>query len=299
MKRLRAQNSLAKKRSGLIPIDQTSRLQQVPATSELVACEQLPNSKTAGEGEKLTREDDDLSSIARKCQCLADEIHTIGSEVISGLRRGLGRICKLGELLNKAKVQVPHGRWRNWLNKSLPNLPERTARRYMRVSHQRDGHTLEELADDQLRSASTELGLIPLAGKTKTRAGKKRTIPSSRLPNAGALGELCRTLTELNDAIGLLPWPFIKTRVELDALAPCFLAMTALRRSIDAAVGDFTASPESNRQIGQLADLSRVASLQDPPASSPGAGINRTHSKSASTKASDPDGWGKVLAEGA
>ena len=115
------------------------------------------------------------------------------------------------------------GRWRNWLNKNLPNLPERTARRYMRVSHQRDGHTLEELADDQLRSASTELGLIPLAGKTKTKAGKmktkagkKRTTPSSRLPNAGALAELCRTLTELNDAIGLLPWPLIKTNVKLD-----------------------------------------------------------------------------------
>ena len=52
------------------------------------------------------------------------------------MQKGLEHALKAGQLLLEAKKGLPHGEWLPWLRESCPDISERTAQNYMRLSRE-------------------------------------------------------------------------------------------------------------------------------------------------------------------
>lgn len=93
-----------------------------------------------------TTSENDLSALASK----VNAEHRACSEAI---RRSLAHALTAGELLIEAKAQLPHGEWLPWLGGNT-EIPERTARLYMRVArHRGELEKTATVADLTLRGA--------------------------------------------------------------------------------------------------------------------------------------------------
>jgi hypothetical protein len=65
---------------------------------------------------------------------LAKEIRQAHEAALASARTSLQHARRAGELLMRAKAEVPHGGWLPWLKASCPGISERTAQAYMQVS---------------------------------------------------------------------------------------------------------------------------------------------------------------------
>lgn len=61
----------------------------------------------------------------------AGEIRRAYREALREMAHGLRRVIICGGLLNEAKMRIGYGRFMGWLEKNLPEIPGRTARRWM------------------------------------------------------------------------------------------------------------------------------------------------------------------------
>jgi hypothetical protein len=76
-----------------------------------------------------------------KCLTLIEQIMTAHRKVIEHQRGSLKYAIECGKYLNTAKETVKaekSGRWIKWLTNNCPDLPERTARLYMRLARNED-----------------------------------------------------------------------------------------------------------------------------------------------------------------
>jgi hypothetical protein len=81
---------------------------------------------------------------------------------------------RAGELLSKAKADVPHGEWARWLNDNF-KLTERTAQRWIRL-HKNRQHIAELKSDtgsDLTLRQLERLIAVPAQGSKKSATGSK------------------------------------------------------------------------------------------------------------------------------
>ena len=78
-------------------------------------------------------EDEDGTGIARPLTDLAARINDEHQAATSALREGVLHAIAAGDLLLKAKAEVKHGSWLDWL-KANCEIPERTVQAYMRLA---------------------------------------------------------------------------------------------------------------------------------------------------------------------
>jgi hypothetical protein len=67
-------------------------------------------------------------------QEMADHIKTAHAAVLEATRNVVLRAIAVGELLNNMKEKVGHGTWNSWRKTYCPDIPERTAQRYMELA---------------------------------------------------------------------------------------------------------------------------------------------------------------------
>lgn len=68
---------------------------------------------------------------------LATEIEREHTIVLGNLNNALRSALRIGELLNKAKAEIGHGKFTAWITENLP-FTERTARNYMRIANRKE-----------------------------------------------------------------------------------------------------------------------------------------------------------------
>jgi hypothetical protein len=76
--------------------------------------------------------------------------------VIEAGKNVVRRAMEVGALLNEAKLKQPHGKWLPWLTENCPEVPERTAQRYMKLADEKE--KLEKL----LKSKSATMADLTL-----------------------------------------------------------------------------------------------------------------------------------------
>ena len=81
------------------------------------------------------------------------------------------RALQAGDLLNKAKVSVPHGGWKDWLAKHC-NLSERTAQRYMKLAENR------QMIEAKMKTATVADLTLRQAERLIAGPGQSRPAPS-------------------------------------------------------------------------------------------------------------------------
>jgi hypothetical protein len=68
---------------------------------------------------------------------LAARINAEHEAITAAFRHGVARAFVAGELLNRAKSELPHGAWLPWLKANCP-IPQRTCQLYMRLAEHRE-----------------------------------------------------------------------------------------------------------------------------------------------------------------
>jgi Protein of unknown function (DUF3102) len=91
----------------------------------------------------------------------------------SALKRSLQHAMAAGDLLREAKAQLSHGQWLPWL-KMHCNIPERTARLYMRLAQNR--REIGNVADLTVRGAVALLASPPDSFATKAAESEIETL---------------------------------------------------------------------------------------------------------------------------
>jgi hypothetical protein len=107
---------------------------------------------------------------------LAAQINSGHSAVLGSLTSALEQAMATGNLLLEARETIPHGGWLPWLRENCPNIPERTARHYMRLARGEDILKTATPADlnitvreaiRQLAPAAPDFPLLPTDGKCR------------------------------------------------------------------------------------------------------------------------------------
>ena len=102
------------------------------------------------------------------------EINKLHQELEELATGALDRAIRIGELLSRAKSQVPHGQWLPWLTNNVA-FSERTARNYMRVFENRATLKSANVADLGeayqllLRQSAPQTGAAPMTKKEAER----------------------------------------------------------------------------------------------------------------------------------
>lgn len=105
------------------------------------------------------------------------EILKLHGELKGLVKRTLGTVVRLGQLLTEQKATLPHGQFAKWVDANLP-FTDRTARTYMKVYHNRNIIKTERVSD---LTAAYRLLAAP---KGEVQVGKHRTINISEInPN--------------------------------------------------------------------------------------------------------------------
>jgi hypothetical protein len=118
---------------------------------------------------------------------LSESIKAEHSAVVDGSKDILRRAMKAGDLLNRAKDQVPHGKWGSWL-KDRCQVAERTAQLYMQLASGR------RKIEEELKSAT--VADLTLNQAARLVQGKKAKKPKSK-PTAEAIGQAADRLLEM------------------------------------------------------------------------------------------------------
>jgi hypothetical protein len=85
---------------------------------------------------------------------LAQRIHAEHQEVVAATKSGVEHAMAAGDLLIKAKGQLGHGQWAEWLKRHC-EISERTARLYMQLAQNRGAIAKRQrVADLTLREAA-------------------------------------------------------------------------------------------------------------------------------------------------
>jgi hypothetical protein len=104
---------------------------------------------------------------------LAAEINRVQKLIIDEQRTAVDRAIDIGTMLNRAKeLNGKHGKWLDWLSQSCPDIPETTARLYMRMAS--NGQKLEEAAEEKGQRVAD----LSVRGAAKILA-KERTTPTT------------------------------------------------------------------------------------------------------------------------
>jgi hypothetical protein len=120
-----------------------------------------------------------------KALTFAEQINAAHQEHIKSAKGTLDYATKAGELLILAKETVDaendgkRGKWEDWLNDHCPNIPETTARMYMRLAKGKDHirkqqRVVASLAAEGKLSIRAALQLIPKTQKELDRAAKAK-----------------------------------------------------------------------------------------------------------------------------
>jgi hypothetical protein len=87
---------------------------------------------------------------------LATDARAVASEAIA-------KALECGNLLIQQKKSLGHGSWLEWLDANLPEVSDRTARKYMALAKRNHGSNLTDAAS--LRQAYLTTGIIPEPGE--------------------------------------------------------------------------------------------------------------------------------------
>jgi hypothetical protein len=79
--------------------------------------------------------DPKLAELASKINSEYASIIKADKDVMAANHNIVERGIILGQILNEAKDKVAHGEWLPWLKLNCPEIPERTAQRYMYLSN--------------------------------------------------------------------------------------------------------------------------------------------------------------------
>jgi len=97
---------------------------------------------------------------------LAEQIRTVFQEAnkLAENARGtasdaITKALECGQLLIQQKESLGHGSWLEWLDANLPEMTDRTARKYMALAKRNHGSDLTDAAT--LRKAYLAAGIIP------------------------------------------------------------------------------------------------------------------------------------------
>jgi hypothetical protein len=82
----------------------------------------------------------------------AREINRIHHEIVENSQAQLTRAIECGVMLKGVQDSLEHGEWKDWLAKSCPDIPDRTARLYMQLAKNAD--KLEQLVADNGNSVA-------------------------------------------------------------------------------------------------------------------------------------------------
>lgn len=87
-----------------------------------------------------------------QANALATDARTVASDAIA-------KALECGRLLTKQKESLGHGSWLEWLDANVPEISDRTARKYMALAKRNHGSDLNDMAS--LRQAYLATGIIP------------------------------------------------------------------------------------------------------------------------------------------
>ena len=73
-------------------------------------------------------------SIASKINELYTQAELLSKQAKDTASQAISLAVECGKLLNNQKKAVGHGAWLGWLKENCPNISERTAQKYMRLS---------------------------------------------------------------------------------------------------------------------------------------------------------------------
>ncbi len=83
---------------------------------------------------------------------IAGDARAVAAEAIS-------KALECGQLLIQQKEAIGHGSWLQWLDENVPEISDRTARKYMALAKRNHGSDLNDSAS--LRQAYLATGIIP------------------------------------------------------------------------------------------------------------------------------------------
>lgn len=150
---------------------------------------------------------------------LATEIEREHTIVLGNLNNALRSALRIGELLNKAKAEIGHGKFTAWITENLP-FTERTARNYMRIANRKDeiaaagvtelSAVYQMIADNRngLEEGRSESSRRAPGGLLRKYRAKERLTAKERAELKAQLVQRIKRLqsqvTELNTIIGRL-----------------------------------------------------------------------------------------------
>ena len=69
---------------------------------------------------------------------LKDEIHRLHFETVELLKKGFENAVKIGEILNRIKLALPHGKFTGFVKKEFSYISLRTSQYYLKMYHNQD-----------------------------------------------------------------------------------------------------------------------------------------------------------------
>lgn len=159
-------------------------------------------------------------SIASKINELYTQAELFSKQAKDTASQAISFAVECGKLLNNQKKAVGHGAWLGWLKENCPNISERTAQKYMRLSRK-----VCELEDSSKTNADSDLPTVSSENVSKLFDGSPKTltqayiaagvIPEPKKPETNAsVFEATITFTRHIDALVL----WYKKRTEYDPI---------------------------------------------------------------------------------
>ena len=110
-------------------------------------------------------------SIASKINELYTQAELFSKQAKDTASQAISFAVECGKLLNNQKKAVGHGAWLDWLKENCPNISERTAQKYMRLSRK-----ICELEDSSKTNANSDLPIVSSENVSKLLDGSPKTL---------------------------------------------------------------------------------------------------------------------------
>ncbi len=130
-------------------------------------------------GMATPKSDPKLAELASKINSEFAGIIKADRDVMASNHNNIERGIILGQQLNEAKDRVAHGEWLPWLKLNCPDIPERTAQRYMYLSNK--AATVRKKMKSATMADLTLKGALDLVDEKTPRTQLK---PIDRFENA-------------------------------------------------------------------------------------------------------------------
>lgn len=122
-------------------------------------------------------------SIASKINELYTQAELFSKQAKDTASQAISLAVECGRLLNDQKKAVGHGAWLGWLKENCPNISERTAQKYMRLSRK-----VCELEDSSKTNADSDLPIVSSENVSKLLDGSPKTLTQAYIA-AGVIPE--------------------------------------------------------------------------------------------------------------